>query len=117
MEIVPLLELREISKNYGSRGIFSREIDDSQDVLRNVSLRVHQGESLGLIGESGCGKTTLAKIAAGLEKPTRGQVFYSGNDIGKFKFATMQKARKNVQIIFQNSKSIFNPYYTIGTSL
>ncbi|WP_347490640.1 ABC transporter ATP-binding protein [Desulfoscipio sp. XC116] len=114
--MVPLLELRGISKNYASHGVF-RGGTDSQDVLRNVSFQINEGESLGLIGESGCGKTTLAKIAAGLEAPTKGQVLYSGEDIREFDFATMQKARKNVQIIFQNSKSIFNPYYTIGNSI
>jgi len=116
-KMIPLLKLKNVSKNYASLKSFRHYTDSSQDVLKNINFSIHSGESIGLIGESGCGKTTLAKIAAGLEKPTAGQVLYSGTDIQKFNFTTMQRVRKDVQIIFQSSKSIFNPYHTIGKSL
>ncbi len=115
--MLPLIELKNISKDYGSLERFKGGADSSFPVLKNVSLTIRQGESIGLIGESGCGKTTLAKIAAGLLEPTQGEVLYGGKNIQSFSFAAMQKVRKDVQIIFQSSQSIFNPYHTIGKSL
>ncbi|QIB68075.1 ABC transporter ATP-binding protein [Aminipila butyrica] len=115
--MLPLLELKNISKDYGCSERLTGKEDSDFHVLRNVNFAINPGESIGLIGESGCGKTTLAKIAAGLVNPTQGQVLYSGKNIKSFNFEDMQRVRKDVQIIFQSSQSIFNPYHTIGKSL
>ena len=69
------------------------------------------------MGESGCGKTTLAKLIMGIEKPTKGDIIFNGSNIAKMKERELRPLRKYVQMIFQYSKSVFNPNYTIGDSI
>lgn len=79
----------------------------------DVSLIIRKGEVLGLVGESGCGKSTLGKILLNLELVTAGQVLYHGAEISSYNFQQMRKIRKSIQMIFQNSMDVFNPYLTV----
>ena len=81
--------------------------------VKDIDLKIRQGEALGWVGESGCGKSTLAKLILQLERPTTGEVFYNGEDLVKKNFRQMQKIRSDLQMVFQNSANMFNPYFTV----
>ena len=102
----PLLEIRNLTKFYSK--------NDKLPAVCDISLVINKNSSLALIGESGCGKTTLAKIIMGLEKPTKGEVVFNGSNIAKMKESQLRPLRRDVQMIFQYSKSVFNPSYTVG---
>ncbi|MFT4302361.1 MAG: ABC transporter ATP-binding protein [Desulfovibrio sp.] len=105
-----LLECQELQKSYGTcrwRGIRGHE------VLRGINLRLHQGESLAVMGRNGAGKSTLFRILLGLEKPDSGNVSVLGEDINLLE--TRNKGwRKHVQTVFQDSRGAVNPRLTIG---
>ena len=90
------------------KGVFRRTVGWIKAV-DDVSFEVYEGETLGLVGESGCGKTTTALTILRLEKPTKGQVIFNGRDIVKMNKAEMRKERKNMQIIFQDPYSSLDP--------
>lgn len=101
-----LAETQHVSKRYGE----TRAVDD-------VSIRVRKGRSLGLMGESGSGKTTLGMLMAGLEKATNGRILFMGTEIQSLKERKIRPLRKDLQMIFQSSGSVFDPGYTIGESI
>ncbi|WP_269851746.1 ATP-binding cassette domain-containing protein [Methanosarcina horonobensis] len=82
-----------------------------------MSLKIQKGRSLGLVGESGSGKSTLGRMMAGLETPTEGQILFRGQSISNISLRKMRPLRRNIQIIFQNSSSVFDTSYTIGEVL
>jgi oligopeptide/dipeptide ABC transporter ATP-binding protein len=79
----------------------------------NVSLTVNSGESVGIVGESGCGKSMLGKMLVGLTLPTKGSVSYNGREISKLSFNEMKKLRPRLQPIFQDADSTLNPKFTV----
>ncbi|OQP62152.1 ABC transporter ATP-binding protein [Niastella vici] len=85
--------------------------------IDNVRFEIYKGETLGLVGESGCGKTTLGRTLLGLIPPTSGSVYYDGTDLSKIDAATMKDMRKDIQIIFQDPYSSLNPRLTIGSAI
>jgi oligopeptide/dipeptide ABC transporter ATP-binding protein len=104
-----LLKVDHLVKYFPIRkGVFRRTVGWIKAV-DDVSFEVYAGETLGLVGESGCGKTTTALTILRLEKPTKGQVIFDGRDIIKMKKAEMRKERKNMQIIFQDPYSSLDP--------
>jgi oligopeptide/dipeptide ABC transporter ATP-binding protein len=104
-----LLKVDNLVKYFPIRkGVFRRTVGWIKAV-DDVSFEVYEGETLGLVGESGCGKTTTALTILRLEEPTKGQVIFNGRDIVKMKKADMRKERKNMQIIFQDPYSSLDP--------
>ncbi|TVR39413.1 MAG: ABC transporter ATP-binding protein [Cryomorphaceae bacterium] len=113
----PMLEIRNLQKWFPVRkGLFKRTIDHVKAV-DDVTFSVYPGETLGLVGESGCGKTTLGRTILKLTEPTGGQILYRGRDITSFSAAEMRPLRKNLQIIFQDPYSSLNPRLTVGQAL
>lgn len=85
--------------------------------VNDVSFEIFRGETLGLVGESGCGKTTLGRTLLRLIEPTSGKIFYAGKDITKLPKSQMKNLRKEVQLIFQDPYSSLNPRLTIGDAV
>ncbi|RKX95337.1 MAG: oligopeptide ABC transporter ATP-binding protein [Spirochaetes bacterium] len=83
----------------------------------NVTIHIPPGKTLGLVGESGCGKTTLGRIILGLIKPDRGEVFFENTKITSFREKELRPMRKNFQMIFQDSRSAFNPRMRVYDAL
>ena len=85
--------------------------------VNNVSLDVHRGEAVCVVGESGCGKSTVARLVAGLLSPTKGEIHYGGQRIDNLSRNDMRPLRKKIQMIFQNPYASLNPRMTILEAL
>jgi oligopeptide/dipeptide ABC transporter ATP-binding protein len=108
-----LLSVRNLTKHFPVRtGIFQR-ITAWVQAVDDVSFYVKKGETLGLVGESGCGKTTLGRTVLRLLDPTSGQVFFEGQDVASIRGDGLKRARKDMQIIFQDPFSSLNPRMTV----
>jgi peptide/nickel transport system ATP-binding protein len=111
----PLLELRGLSKVFTSTsGTLVRVKAGLVHALTDVSLSVAKGETLGLVGESGCGKTTLGRIASTLETPSAGQVFFDAKEISTLRERELRKIRRHVQLVFQDPFSSLDPRMKVG---
>lgn len=110
----PIIELREVNMTF-KRGWLLRRAQ-VQAVVK-ASLAIQEGEILALVGESGCGKTTVGKIMAGLLRPTSGEVLFKGKDIWRMGREDFQEYRCNVQIVHQDSYAALNPVRTVYHSL
>lgn len=108
---MPLLEVENVVKHYCSGGFFLKKI--LVRAVDGVSLFLREGETLGLVGESGCGKSTLARLIARLEEPDRGKIFFGGEEITALKGESLRKARRNIQLVFQNPFASLNPRLTV----
>lgn len=95
---------------FGEKSAIVHAIDD-------ISFDIYKGETVGLVGESGCGKSTTGFTLLQLYRPTSGQVLYKGKDLTKLKEKELRPIRKNVQIVFQDPYSTLNPRMTIGEAL
>jgi len=109
-----LLEIEDLSVFIRRRKLFS--FSDSRHILRNVNLSVNEGSVIGLIGESGAGKTTLARCIAGLCDPTSGKILYGGIEIYPA-IKNRDRIRKEIQLLFQNHTASLDPQMTIRQSL
>jgi peptide/nickel transport system ATP-binding protein/oligopeptide transport system ATP-binding protein len=108
-----ILEARAVSKSYPQRaGMLRRQIGAIQAVDR-VSCSLRPGETLGLVGESGCGKTTLAKLLVGLLLPSRGDVLIRGASFTRLRGSRLLAARRAVQFVFQDPMNSLNPRMTV----
>ena len=107
MADTPILELRGLSKSYRVPGglLHAKQLHAARD----VSLTVRQGETFGIVGESGCGKTTVARLIMGLERPTAGEVWFKGQRIDNLPEDKRRALRPKFQMVFQDSGSSLNP--------
>ncbi|HCQ16896.1 MAG TPA: ABC transporter ATP-binding protein [Cryomorphaceae bacterium] len=111
----PLLEIKNLQKWFTSSG-FMRS-PEVVKAVNEVSFRIYPGEVLGLVGESGCGKTTLGRVLSGLEKASAGEIFYRNRDITHLSAGEWRRLHRDIQIIFQDPYSSLNPRIPIGKAL
>ena len=113
----PVLTIKNLKTYFPIKGGFFGGTTGQVKAVDNVSFDVYPGETLGLVGESGCGKTTIGRTIIRLEEPTSGEMLYKGKDIAKMNAKELRAFRKEVQIIFQDPYSSLNPRMTIGNAI
>ncbi|HEY50740.1 MAG TPA: ATP-binding cassette domain-containing protein [Dehalococcoidia bacterium] len=112
-----LLEVENLRKYYPvTAGLLARHVADVKAV-DGVSFFIAEGETLGLVGESGCGKSSLGRALLRLEEPTSGQIIYRENDITSWSKQQLKELRREAQMIFQDPQSSLDPRMTIGDSI
>ena len=110
----PLLSVRHLSKFFSvDTDLFGRTTSLLKAV-DDLSLDIYPGETLGLVGESGCGKTTVGKMLVSLYQPTAGEIWYKGQDLAALKPTARRAFHKDIQLIFQDPYSSLNPRMTVG---
>ncbi|MGD2153851.1 MAG: ATP-binding cassette domain-containing protein [Gemmatimonadales bacterium] len=113
----PLLEVQDLVKHFPIRSGFLGRARGELRAVDGVSLEVRRGESLALVGESGCGKSTTARLILRLLKPTAGRVIFDGQDTGQLDRVALLGFRRRAQIIFQDPYGSLNPRMTVGAAL
>jgi oligopeptide/dipeptide ABC transporter ATP-binding protein len=112
----PILEVRRLEKRYAASGILSRSRAGLKAV-DGVSFAVEAGSTFGLVGESGCGKTTLARALLYLDPPTAGEVLFEGTPLGGLSRAGLRGFRRHMQIVFQDPNGALDPKMSVRASL
>ncbi len=117
----PLVELKEMRKYYeqesGWLDRFFPGEEPSVKAVDGISLDVHEGETLGLVGESGCGKSTAGRALLHLNPPTDGTVVFAGQDLGTLSKSELREKRKDMQMVFQDPMSSLDPRMTVGQTV
>ena len=110
----PLLEVRDLKMHFPiTRGIIFQRQVGAIKAVDGVDFTMYKGETLGLVGESGCGKSTTGRAILQLYRPTDGHVFFEGVDITQTKGEDLRKMRRRMQMIFQDPYSSLNPRFTV----
>src|SRR5881392_190289 len=110
-----IIEVRGLVKHYPlTRGILFKKQVGAVKAVDGVDFELARGETLGIVGESGCGKSTVAKMLVNLEKPTGGTIKYKGEDITKLSGRALKAVRRNIQMVFQDPYTSLNPRMTVG---
>ena len=113
----PILQVKKLCTWYPiKKGLFGK-VNSYVKAVDNITFDVFPGETLGLVGESGCGKTTLGRSILRLVEPTSGDIIFEGKDLTKISKAELRKMRRDVQIIFQDPYSALNPKITVGNAI
>ena len=115
-EAQPLLEVRGLRMHFPvTEGMIARRHIGDVKAVDGVDLSIRRGETLGLVGESGCGKTTMGRCILRLEKPTAGEILYDGIDIARLGRRELVALRRRIQVIFQDPYSSLNPRQKVGS--
>ena len=111
-----ILELSNLTKEYAvaAGAIFQRKVGTLKAVS-DVSLAVRRGETFGLVGESGCGKTTIGRLVVALEQPTAGSVLFDGDDLSRTRGGALRRRRRDLQLMFQDPYASLDPRMRVGT--
>jgi peptide/nickel transport system ATP-binding protein len=113
----PILELKNVQTWFGTNKNFFGKTTEYVKAVDDVSFNVHEGETLGLVGESGCGKTTLGRTILRLVPAHGGEIIFDGKNVLNLGQQEMKDIRKHMQIIFQDPYSSLNPRITIGNAI
>lgn len=113
----PLIEVKDLVVQFPGRKSFFGKPSSYMNAVDQVSFTINQGETLGLVGESGCGKTTLGRALLRLVEPASGQILFNQSDITTLDREAMKKMRKEVQLIFQDPYSSLNPRLSVGAAI
>lgn len=112
----PLLEVRDLVKHFPiTRGVILQRRVGAVQAVDGVSFDIRPGETLGLVGETGCGKSTTARLVTRLLEPTSGEIRFAGTDLASIGGRDLKAARREIQMIFQDPYSSLNPRRTVGT--
>ena len=112
-----LIEVKGLKKYFlTKRGIFARE-SKWVHAVDDVNFNIRRGEVFGLVGESGCGKTTVGKLILGLIGPTAGEIYFDGHNLTEYNVEELRKLRKRMGVIYQHPQSSLNPRMTVHTTL
>ncbi|MFY0544820.1 ABC transporter ATP-binding protein [Brevibacillus sp. H7] len=109
----PLLEIKGLEKHFPIKSGFFKKTTGYVKAVDGIDLTVYPGETLGIVGESGCGKSTTGRTILRLLEPTAGEVWFDGKDLAKLSNEEMRRMRKDVQMIFQDPYASLNPRMTI----
>ncbi len=115
---VPILEVKDLKKYFGGGGSWLPGVE-SQPVraVSGVDLTLEKGQTIGIVGESGCGKTTLARTIIGLNEATEGLIHFNGEEINRSVSRRSRETLKRIQIVFQDPRSTLNPKRTVGQAI
>ena len=113
----PLLRVRDLTKHFPVRGGVLQRTLGQVHAVDGVSFDLRAGETLGLVGESGCGKSTVGKTLLRLHEPTAGAIFFEGRDITRMKRAELRRLRREIQIVLQDPFESLNARHTVGKIL
>jgi ABC-type oligopeptide transport system ATPase subunit len=112
----PLMEVKDLEKHFPlSRGVVVRRKVGAVKAVDGVSFAVMKGETLGIVGETGCGKSTTARLMMRLLEPTAGSVLFEGTDISHLRGKQLKATRRQLQMVFQDPYSSLNPRKTVGS--
>ncbi|AYG80661.1 Oligopeptide transport ATP-binding protein OppF [Streptomyces hundungensis] len=110
-----ILEVRDLVKHYPlTQGVLLKKQVGAVRAVDGVSFDLAAGETLGIVGESGCGKSTVARMLVNLERPTAGRISYKGEDITRMSGRALKAVRRNIQMVFQDPYTSLNPRMTVG---
>jgi oligopeptide transport system ATP-binding protein len=114
----PLLEVKGLRMHFPvTEGVMARRLVGEVKAVDGIDFTVRRGETLGLVGESGCGKTTTGRCILRLERPTAGEILYDGVDVAKMERKELLALRRRIQVIFQDPYSSLNPRMKVGDIL
>lgn len=112
-----LISVASLNVVFKSKEKFFRKTSDSKHAVKDVSFKIYEGETLGLVGESGCGKTTLGRALLGLQPISSGQIFFRDKNLSQLSEKEMREMRTHIQIVFQDPFSSLNPRIQTGAAI
>lgn len=117
MSSTPLVEIKEVSKFFPIKKSIFGKVTEKVTAVESVSLTIQKGETVGLVGESGCGKTTLGRTIVRLYSPDQGEIKFDGHDLTSMSLSEIRPLRRKMQMIFQDPFSSLNPRMSIESIL